>query len=294
MLHLFNSCYAYPEVLFDPTCSYVVLGENHEAIGAGVTNSFYHSNAVTHNAFARYRTLEEFVNSNVFELAINNKEKFIIYCDDAEYIKLYTAFLKTQVSNIDPGFYLQTCRLEYLKLKTRSKLIEFNSVRIRLDELADKFLNMSTMPPAIKLPLSDEWVRTNAGIEWKLALGKTECVEQIVNHYVYSFVDEAKAKFLSRKDPSNSWIDDANNKQYGTVTSFKDLYSEIRKEVAIFTDKLILDFYNNKDSSVILQDPKFLMLLTSNKNMADKINIWLLRWCLLLPKHALDRLGILA
>jgi hypothetical protein len=294
MLHLFNSCYAYPEVLFDPTCSYVVLGENYKAIGAGVTNSFYHSNTVTHEAIGRYRTLEEFVKSNIFEQSINNREKFIIYCDDIEFVKLYTAFLKTQVSNINPGFYLQTCRLEYRRLKTRSKLIQFDSIKIRLDELSDKFLTMADMPSVDRLPLSAEWIKNNSGIEWKLAVGKTEYIEDIINRYVYSFMDEAKANFLSRKDPANSWIENPKNRQYGTVESFKDLYMEIRKEVALFTDKLILDFYESKDYSAVLKDPKVLMLLTSNKNMADKVNIWLLRWCMTMPKESLTNLGILA
>jgi hypothetical protein len=294
MLHLFNSCYAYPEVLFDPTCLYVVIGKNYEAIGAGVTNSFYHSNTVTHEAVARFKTLEEFVQTNIFEQAINNKEKFIIYCDDEEYIKLYTAFLKTQVLNIDSGFYLQTCRLEYRKLKTRAKLIQFDSVKIRLDELAQKFLTMVDMPHANKLPLTDEWIKNNAGVEWKLAVGKHEYVEGIVNRYVYSFIDEAKARFLSRKKPENTWVLDENNRIYGTVLSFKDLYLEIRKEVTLLTDQLILDFYNNKDSLVVLQNSKFLMLLSSNKNMGDKVNIWLLRWCMTLPKNYLNKLGILA
>jgi hypothetical protein len=294
MLHLFNSCYVYPEVLFDPTRTYVVLGENYEAIGAGVVNSFYHSNCVTHDAVGRFRTLEDFIKSNIFELAINNKQKFIIYCDDAEYIKLYTAFMKTQVSNIDTSFYLQTCRLEYRRLKTRSKLIDFDSIKIRLDELAHKFLTMTNMPTVDKLPLSDEWVKQNCGIEWKLAVGKTDQVEDIVNRYVYSYFEEAKANYLSRKDPKNSWVEKTSNKQYGTVVSFPELYSEIRKEVALFTDSLILEFYRTKNSSVILQNPKFLMLLTANKNMADKIDIWLLRWCMILPKETLTKLSILA
>lgn len=294
MLHLFNSCYVYPEILFDPACSYVVLGENYQAIGSGVTNSFYHANCATHDAVARYRTLEEFVQSNIFEMAVNNTDKFIIYCDDEEYVKLYTAFMKTQILNIDAGFYLQACRLEYRRLKTRSKLIKFDSVKIRLDELAQRFLTMSTMPAYDKLPLSEEWIKSNCGIEWKLAIGKTDSVENIVNRYVYSFFDEAKANYLSRKDPANSWVEKTSNKYYGTVESFPQLYNEIRKELALFTDALILEFYRTKNSSVILQNPKFLMLLSANKNMADKVDIWLLRWCMTLPKETLTKLGILA
>lgn len=294
MLHLFNSCYVYPEVLFDPTCSYVVLGENYEAIGAGVTNSFYHSKSITHNAIGRFRTLEDFLKTNIFEQAVNNKERFIIYCDDEEFIKLYTAFLKCQVSNINAAFYLQTCRLFYLKLKTRSKLIDFDSIKIRIEELADRFLKISDMPSISKLPLNNDWVKENSGIEWKLALGKTEFVENIVNRYVYSYVDEAKAKFLSRKNPNNTWVENPNNNQFNTVESFKDLYMEIRKEIAMFTDPMVLEFYENKNSNALINNPKFLMLLTSNKNMADKVDIWLLRWCMTMPKQALNQLGILA
>lgn len=294
MLHLFNSCYAYPEVLFDPTCTYVVIGENYEAIGAGVTNSFYHSNTLTHEAVGRFRTLEDFLKTNIFEQAINNKEKFIIYCDDIEFVKLYTAFLKTQVSNINPGFFLQACRLFYLRLKTRSKLIPFDSVKIRIDELANRFLTMSSMPDIEKFPISEDWVKTNCGVEWKLALNKTDSVENIVNRYVYSYYEEAKAKFLSRKDPAGTWVENRLNQNFNTVTSFQELYDDIRKELAMFTDPLVLEFYKTKDTKALLNNPKFLMLLTSNKNMADKVDIWLLRWCMTLPKETLDQLGILA
>jgi hypothetical protein len=294
MLHLFNSCYAYPEVLFDPTCAYVVIGENYEAIGAGVTNSFYHSNTVTHEAIGRFRTLEDFLKTNIFEQSINNKEKFIIYCDDTEFVKLYTAFMKTQVSNINPGFFLQACRLFYLRLKTRSKLIPFDSVKIRIDELANKFLTISSIPEIEKLSVSEDWVKNNCGVEWKLTLGKTDSVENIVNRYVYSYYDEAKAKFLSRKDPAGTWVENRLNENFNTVTSFKELYGEIRKELAMFTDPLVLEFYETKDARSLLNNPKFLMLLTSNKNMADKVDIWLLRWCMTLPKETLDQLGILA
>jgi len=294
MLHLFNSCYAYPEVLFDPTCSYVVLGENYEAIGAGVTNSFYHSTTLTHSAVGRFRTLEDFLKTNLFEQAINNKERFVIYCDDVEFVKLHAAFLKTQLSNLNPGFYLQTCRLFYLRLKTRAKLIPFDSVKVRINELASNFLNASTLPSIDRLPVTEEWVKNNSGVEWKLALGKTDKVEDIVNRYVYSYYDEAKAKFLSRKDSAGSWVENKANENYNTVVSFKELYSEIRKELAMFTDPLVLDFYENKDAAALLNNPKFLTLLTSNKNMADKIDIWLLRWCMTMPKEALNQLGILA
>lgn len=294
MLHLFNSCYVYPQVLFDPTCSYVVIGKDYKEFGLNVDKSFYHSKTVAHNAIGRFRTLEDFLQTNVFEQTINNKERYIIYCDDEELIKLYTAFMKTQVSNITAAFFVQSCRLFYLKLKTRAKLIPFDSIRNPLNELADKFLNMSDMPAGDKLPLDSEWIKSNCGIEWKLAVGKTDKVEDIVNRYVYSYFDEAKSKFLSRKDPAGSWVENKLNNNYNTVPSFSDLYLEIRKEVAMFTDPMVMEFYRTKNASAVLDNPKFLMLLTANKNMADKIDIWMLRWCMTYPKEALKQLGILA
>lgn len=294
MLHLFNSCYVYPQVLFDPTCSYVILGKDYKEFGLNIDKSFYHSKTLVHDAVGRFRTLEDFLQTNIFEQAINNKEKFIIYCDDDELIKLYTAFMKSQVSNIDAGFFLQSCRLFYLKLKTRAKLIKFESIRTSVNELANKFLNISAMPTGDKLPIDAEWIKCNSGIEWKLAVGKTDNVEDLINRYVYSYVDEAKAKFLSRKDPSGSWVENTVNNNYNTVLSFSDLYNEIRKEVSMFTDPMVLEFYKTKDASVVLNNPKFLMLFTANKNMGDKVNIWLLRWCMTLPKDYLNKLGILA
>lgn len=294
MLHLFNSCYVYPQVLFDPTCSYVILGKDYKEFGLNVDKSFYHSKTVAHSAVGRFRTLEEFLESPVFHQSVNNKEKCIIYCDDEELIKLYTAFMKTQVSNISAAFFLQSCRLFYLKIKTRAKLIEFDYIRNPLNDLAHKFLRMADMPAGDKLPLDPNWVRSNCGVEWKLALGKTDSVESIVNRYVYSFVDEARSKFLSRKDPAGSWVENKLNNNFNTVTSFSDLYMEIRKEVAMFTDPMVIEFYKTKDASVVLNNPKFLMLLTANKNMADKVDIWMLRWCMTYPKEELHKLGILA
>jgi hypothetical protein len=294
MLHLFNSCYVYPEALFDPTCSYVAIGENFRAIGAGVTKSFYHNNTNPQEAIGRFRTSEEFLQTELFQAVISNKDKFIIYCDDEEFIKLHAAYLKSQITNLNDALYLQLCRLFYVKLKTRSKLIPFDSIKIRMKELSYKFLTASSLPKVDKLPLSDEWVRENCGIEWALALGKTDKVENIVNRYVYSYYEEAKANFLSRKDPAGSWVDEKLNQNYNTVVSFKDLYNEIRKEIVLFSDTLILDFYKTKDHSQFLKDPKFLLLLTSNKDMADKIDIWLLRWFMTLPKQNLNQLGILA
>jgi hypothetical protein len=43
----------------------------------------------------------------------------------------------------------------------------------------------------------------------------------------------------------------------------------------------------------MIKDPLFLLLLSANKNMGDKIDIWLLRWLLKMPKHEIQQMGIL-
>lgn len=294
MLHLFNSCYVYPDFLFEPVNYYAVVGRDNKVIGSSLEKSFYHSNTITADAVGRFETVESFISSSVFDMAINNKEKFIVYCDEDSYIQFYTRFLKTQISNLNPGLFLQLCRLQYRRLKTRAKLIQNEVVRTKLEKLAFRFLTISNMPEYDRFDLSESWVRNNCGIEWKLIVGKSDGVEDIVNRCVYSFLDEAKAKFLSRKELKGSWVEDHTINQYSTVKSFPELYNNIRKEIALFTDNLILTFYKNKNSSGLLNDPKFLLLLSSNKNMADKVDIWGLRWFMTMPKQTLNQLGILA
>jgi hypothetical protein len=67
---------------------------------------------------------------------------------------------------------------------------------------------------------------------------------------------------------------------------------EMRKEFNTFTDPTILRYYE-LGARELVKDPLFLLLLSANKNMGDKVDIWLLRWMLNLPKEQINQLGII-
>jgi hypothetical protein len=64
---------------------------------------------------------------------------------------------------------------------------------------------------------------------------------------------------------------------------------EMRKELALFTDPLILQFYETGVTEELLTDPKFLLLISN-----DKVDTWLLRWLLKLPQSEITKLGLIA
>ena len=50
----------------DPSSAdYIVVGDKHAILGAGVENSFYYNNVVIHQCYARFKTYEDFINSVV-------------------------------------------------------------------------------------------------------------------------------------------------------------------------------------------------------------------------------------
>jgi hypothetical protein len=292
MLHLFNSCYVYPVGLFDPTKNYLVVGEDHTNKPT-LTNSFYYNNSVPKDAFERFDCFENFASSNLLEPVLNNKDLFVIYADNENFIKFFTAKLKTQVQHLTKQFFLDAAKLFAVRLTTRAKLIQSESIRTNIKVLSDMFMALEDIPNVDKFNVSPNWVRYNAGIEWKLAAEDYSTIDNVVNHYVYSFFEEARAKYLSRKYHVNSWAVDPNNKQFGTVFSMKHLYMEMRKEFNTFTDPTILKYYELNDIREMVKDPLFLLLLSANKNMGDKVDIWLLRWLLKMPKEQIIQMGLL-
>jgi hypothetical protein len=108
-----------------------------------------------------------------------------------------------------------------------------------------------------------------------------------VNRYVYSFFDEAQESYLSRK--TGGWAVDVNNQRFSTVASMKELYMEMRKEIALFTDPLILQFFETGVTEELLNDPKFLLLVSN-----DKVDTWLIRWLMRLPQSKITQLGLIA
>ena len=85
-------------------------------------------------------------------------------------------------------------------------------------------------------------------------------VDDIVNRYVYSHFNEAKIRFLSRKEPQGTWVLAPENQSYDTVISMPDLYENIRKEQILVADKMIRQFYETKNYSELVNNPKFLIL----------------------------------
>jgi hypothetical protein len=291
MLHLFNSCYVQPFILFDPTNNHLVVGE--EYINRPViNNSFYYNNSFPKDAFDRLDSFETFAASNWLEPVLHNKDRIVIYTDDANFIKFFTSKLKTQVKNLTEEFFLVNAKLFAIKLKTRAKLLATNDAKESLNSLADKFLALEDIPEVDKFNLTEAWVTNNAGVEWKFANGIYDNLNNIIDRNIYSYFGEAKAHYLSRKEPEGSWATDENNQQYRTVNSIGNLYMDMRKEISIFTDSIILQYFS--DNEAMFRDPKVLLLLASNKNMGDKIDIWLMRWFMKMSQEQIKELGILA
>jgi hypothetical protein len=163
-----------------------------------------------------------------------------------------------------------------------------------LSSWSNSLYNLTEIPDVSPFDLSNEWIVNNAGIEWKLINGKTDTLSNLINRFIYSYFIEARAIFLSRKTAENSWALDTNNQQYDTVLSIKDLYMEMRKEICVNTDSIILDYLNSTNLSEFIKDPKFLVLLSSNGNLENKVNIWLLRWLMKLNTAQIQNLGIVS
>jgi len=296
MLHLFNSCYLYPDILFEVSKDFVVVGKNHKICGSNIDNSFYHMNSSLGECFGRYESFEQ-LQQNLPNY-INSFKRITIFADDEEFIKIYTSFLKTQIKNLSEEFYLQAMKMMAVKLKIRNRSFYSQQSRDAISILVNKLIALNSLPDLPKINVEESWVKQNAGIEWQLVLNKFDKVDEIVNRYVYSHFNESKIRFLSRKDSKNSWVEKIENQSYDTVTSMPDLYQEMRKEQIIITDKMIMDFYSTKDYTKLVNNPKFLLLLKggqmSTKNWADKVDIWLLRWMLKMDKKQLLALDILA
>ena len=293
MLHLYNSCYVCPDAMFDPSTDYIVVGQKHNILGVQVENSFYYNNVSVKQCFGRFATYEDFIKSNLVEPVCSNKEKFIIYCDDDTIVKFFTAKIKSHIFNFDESLFLELATLFGIRLKIKSKLIDSTNKQI-ISDLGDKFIALRTSSSVDKFPMSQYWIWENAGIEWKIANRKCgvpnnydSILTSLINRYVYSFFGDVRQCYLSRKE--DGWATDPFNQQFRTVISMKDLYMEMRKDRSIFTDSLILQFFETGVTEELINDPKFLLLLSSNK-----VDTWLLRWLLKLPQSKITDLDLIA
>jgi hypothetical protein len=294
MLHLFNSCYVYPDFLFRPDADYVIIGENHLSYGGNLDNSFYYTYQNKKVCLGKFSTYEEFIGSGLFQTVLNKDTKTVIFSDTKELIKLYTGFLQCHVKNLTEEFYLNAIKLFAIKVGVRSESYIYSKKSDELNQLQKDLIKVTKLDKVKDFPLDKEWVISNANIEWKLMNGNESVVKSSIDKFVYSFFDEARVKFLSRKSPEGTWVSDQKNYSFDTVVSMKELYLNIRKEIAIFVDTLILDYYENGNSSNLIKDPKFLLLISGNKHLPDVIDIWLLRWVMKMTPEQIKQLDIQA
>ena len=291
MLHLFNSCYVYPDFLFRPTDDYIIVGENHLSYSGELSSSFYYSYSDKKSCLGKFETYEDFIGSDLFVEVVNKNTKTIIFSDTTSYIKFYTGLLQAHIKNLSQEFYLTAIKLLAVKLGVRANSYIYTQNSDNILNLKNSLLEIGSLERVQDFPLDNQWVISNASIEWKLMNGNNGGVGEYINRFVYSFFDEARVKFLSRKSPEGTWVADQNNYSYDTVASMKDLYSNIRKEIAIFFDRLILDFYENGNIS---NGPEFLLLISGNKHLPDAIDIWLLRWVMKMSPEQIKQLDIQA
>jgi hypothetical protein len=290
MLHLFNSCYVFPDVLFNSSQNYVVVGKNYLSYGSNVENSFFHSSVNVKECLGKFETYEEFIITDLFKNIIGSNTTTNIYVDDENFIKFYTALLKTHIKNLTQELFLDLVKIESIRINKKNKLVPL----LDLSSWSNSLYNLTDIPNVSPFDLSNEWIVNNAGIEWKLINGKTDTLSNLIDRFIYSYFTEAKAIFLSRKSAENSWALDTNNQQYDTVLSIKDLYMEMRKEICVNTDSIILDYLNSTNLSEFIKDPKFLVLLSSNGNLENKVDIWLLRWLMKLNTTQIQNLGLVS
>jgi hypothetical protein len=77
--------------------------------------------------------------------------------------------------------------------------------------------------------------------------------------------------------------------EFRKIVSMKELYMEMRKELALFTDPLILQFFETGVTEELLQDSQFLLLISN-----DKVDTWLFKWLMKLPQSKITQLGLIA
>jgi hypothetical protein len=140
------------------------------------------------------------------------------------------------MTNLTPEFFLTCAKLFAIRLKARAKLISLGAGQEKINNLADAFLALESIPDTSALTAPRQWIINNAGVEWKFAIGKHVGLKNAIERNIYSYFEEAKSRYLSRKDPVGSWATNPDNQQYDTVTSIKNLYMEMRKETLIFAD----------------------------------------------------------
>lgn len=322
MLHLFNKCYVYPDILFDSTTDFVVVGSQ-QSYGSKMELSSFYFNASNKQCLGRFQTYEEFVASEfTWQILNHSKENTVrIYMQKAEFVKAYAGLFKTMFLRPSEQFFLTSAKLLAHRLRTRAKIVVPSEYGEKINELADELYYLQNIPNVKAFPVAREWIKAHSGVEWQIA--KARCsgitsdlsnkITDLIYRYIHSYHAEASHKYLSRcevydgkeiehvvKFPNESW---ATNPSYSTydrfvneigILSIGTLYEEIRKHTTPFADLLVLNFLNTKDVNAVLNDPKFLLILAGNGNKGEKIDTWFIRNIMQTDPQTIESQGLLA
>ena len=322
MLHLFNKCYVYPDILFDSTTDFVVVG-NQQSYGSMMELSSFYFNASNKQCLGRFHTYEDFVTSSSIQQIFAHSEQNTVrvFMSNTEFIKAYAGMFKTMFLRPSEQFFLQNAKLFAHRLETRAKIVVPSEYGAQICQLAELLKTLETMPNVKAFPVTREWLKSHSGVEWQIAKARIKGITSelsnkiidLIHRYIYSYYTEASHKYISRcevydnKDishvvqfPNESW---ATKPSYSTYERFVDeigllsigtLYQEIRKHTTPFADSLILNFLNTKDVNVVLADPKFLLILAGNSNKGEKIDTWFIRNIMQTDPQVIESQGLLA
>ena len=153
MLHLFNSCYVYPDFLFRPTDDYIIVGENHLSYSGELSSSFYYSYSDKKSCLGKFETYEDFIGSDLFVEVVNKSTKTIIFSDTTSYIKFYTGLLQAHIKNLSQEFYLTAIKLLAVKLGVRANSYIYTQNSDNILNLKNSLLEIGSLERVQDFPL---------------------------------------------------------------------------------------------------------------------------------------------
>ena len=177
MIHLFNSCYLYPDILFESSVNFVIVGENNMSYGANIDNSLYHMNSKLGKCLGRFNTYEDMY--SIMPELVSSDEKTVIFADDDEFVKIYSSFLKTQIKNLNTDAFKTIIGILAGRLNIRNKFFLLDNTKEKINLLIQKLVGLTTVPNVQKINVDETWVKQNAGLEWKLVSENFENVDDI-------------------------------------------------------------------------------------------------------------------
>jgi len=278
MLHLFNSCFVYPDFLINNENLTIIVGENYNKI------------ILETEPLGRFETYDDFLNSSIFSFCVNSTEKIIIYSDNKQFLNFLFCFLATNFKQVPEWFLKQFKQIICSKVKHYSR--NFNSTII--ESKTEEFISYVLDNENILEAKSFDKEISFSGLHWKFLKQEYDCISIPINEYVYSYYEEARIKFLMRDSNKTSFLIKQKNYNIHTVTDFFKLYKEIRKQVSIFLDPYIYQHYYSKNSQETFFDKRVCLLLDSKRSKVKFFDPWLMRMFISMsPEKRNDLIGVL-